>query len=148
MKTLTILWKRLVSEGTTCPRCSTTQQNLTAALATLEAALRPLGIRPVLETQAMDTAAFRAAPAESNRIWIGGQPMEMWLGARASDSPCCEVCGDLPCRTVEIDGRVHEVIPADLIVKAGLLAAARLVGPGMAATAGPCCSTGGSCGCG
>ncbi len=145
MKQLPIVWKRLVNEGETCPRCGSTQQNVIAAVAKLEPALRPLGIRPVLETQSIDDATFRAAPAESNHIWIGGKPMEEWLGARAGNSPCCEVCGDLPCRTMEVDGQTYEAIPEDLIVKAAIIAASRLVGPEAAASASSCCSTG--CGC-
>lgn len=145
MKTLPILWKRLVDEGETCPRCGSTQQSVTTAVAKLESALAPLGIRPVLETQAIDAAAFRIAPAESNRIWIGGKPMEEWLGARAGNSPCCEVCGDLPCRTMEVDGRTYEAIPEDLIVKAAMVAASRLVGAEAATAPSSCCSTG--CGC-
>jgi Domain of unknown function (DUF2703) len=141
MKPLPILWKRLVDEGATCPRCGSTQRNVVAAIARLEPALRPLGIQPVLETQALDDATFRAAPAESNRIWIGGKPMEEWLGARAGNSPCCEVCGNLPCRTMEVDGQTYEAIPEDLIVEAALIAASRLVGPEAAAPSS-CCATG------
>lgn len=141
MKPLPILWKRLVDEGATCPRCGSTQRNVVAAIARLEPALRPLGIQPVLETQALDDATFRAAPAESNRIWIGGKPMEEWLGARAGNSPCCEVCGNLPCRTMEVDGQTYEAIPEDLIVEAALIAASCLVGPEAAAPSS-CCATG------
>ena len=145
MKRLAIAWKRLVNEDETCPRCASTQHNLSAALAKLELVLRPLGIQPALQTQAIDDATFRAAPAESNRIWIDGKPMEEWLGARAASSPCCEVCGDLPCRTMEIDGQTYDAIPGDLIVKAGLMAASRLLDAETSAPASPCCSTG--CGC-
>lgn len=145
MKPLSIVWKRLVNEGETCPRCGSTQQNVTAAVVKLESALNPLGIQPVLETQVIDDATFREAPAESNRIWIGGKPMEEWLGARAGNSPCCAVCGDLPCRTMEVDGRTYEAIPEDLIVKAAIIAASRLTGPGTAAAASSCGSTGCSC---
>lgn len=127
MKTLPIVWKRLVSEGATCPRCSSTQRNVGSAVARLEAALRPLGIAPVLEMQTLDAAAFRADPSESNRLWIGGKPMEDWLGARPGSSPCCEVCGELPCRTLEVDGTTYEAIPEDLIVRAGVVAAATLI---------------------
>lgn len=127
MKTLPIVWKRLVSEGATCPRCGSTQQNITSAIAQLQSALRPLGIEPALDMQALDDAAFRANPSESNRIWIGGRPMEDWLGARPGNSPCCEVCGDLPCRTMEVDGTTYEAIPADLIVRAGVVAAAKMI---------------------
>jgi hypothetical protein len=107
--------------------------------------LRPLGIQPLLETLVIDDATFRRAPAESNRIWIGGRPMEEWLGARAGSSPCCAVCGDLPCRTMEVDGRTYEAIPEDLIVKAAIIAASSLIGPDTATAASSCCSTG--CGC-
>jgi hypothetical protein len=145
MKPLPILWKRLVSEGETCPRCGSTQRNVASAVAKLESALRPLGIEPVLETQAIDDASFRAAPAESNRIWIGGKPMEEWLGATAGNSPCCEVCGDLPCRTMELEGQTFEAIPEDLIVKAAIIAASRLVGPDTPASANACCASGFGC---
>ena len=146
MTPLPILWKRLVDEGATCPRCGSTEQNVAAAVAKLEAALSPLGIQPTLETQTIAPEAFRAAPDESNRIWIAGVPMEHWLGARAGSSPCCEVCGDLPCRTMEVEGQVYEAIPEDLIVKAGIMAASRLIAPKAGGdTASACCSTG--CGC-
>ena len=145
MKTLPIVWKRLVSEGATCPRCASTEHNVAAAVAQLELALRPLGIQPVLQTQALDAAAFRAAPTESNRIWIDGRPMEEWLDARAGSSACCEVCGDLPCRTMEVDGQRYEAIPQDLIVKASLIAASRRVVDQTSADASPCGST--QCGC-
>lgn len=137
MKTLPIVWKRLVSEGATCPRCNSTQQNVTAAVAKLRAALRPLGIEPVLDMQTLDDAAFRANPSESNRIWIGGRPMEDLLGARPGSSPCCEVCGGLPCRTMEVEGTTYEAIPADLIVRAGVVAAAKMITSAASATDAP-----------
>ncbi|MBS0304738.1 MAG: DUF2703 domain-containing protein [Proteobacteria bacterium] len=146
MKTLPVVWKCLVSKGEACPRCGSTQKNVADAVAQLESALQPLGIRLVLETRAIDAATFRADPAQSNHIRIGGRPMEEWLGARAGSSPCCEVCGDLPCRTTEVDGRSYEAIPQELIVKAAVIAASRMIGPETAAPAAPCCTK--SCGCG
>ena len=144
MKTLPIVWKRLVSESGTCPRCGSTRKNVADAVAQLESALQPVGIRPVLEPRAIDAATFRADTAQSNRIWIGGRPMEDWLGARAGSSPCCEVCGDLPCRTIEVDGRSHEAISQELIVKAAVIAASRMIGAETATPAAPCCTK--SCG--
>ena len=143
MKTLPILWKRLVDIGETCPRCGLTERNVRAAVDKLESAMQPLGIYPVLETRAIDDATFREAPAESNRIWIGGKPMEEWLGAQAGDSPCCEVCGDLPCRTMELHGQTYEAIPEDLIVKAAMIAASQLIAPGAATSASSSRSTSG-----
>jgi hypothetical protein len=139
MKPLPIVWMRLVDKGETCPRCGSTERNVATAVAKLESALQPLGVYPVLDTRTIDDATFRAAPAESNRIWIGCKPMEEWLGAQAGDSPCCEVCGDLPCRTMELDGQTYEVIPEDLIVKAAIIAASELIAP--SANTSSSCST-------
>jgi len=142
MKRLPIVWQRLVNAGETCDRCGSTGQAIAAALAKLAAALQPLGIRPVLETRAIDEAAFRLDPSASNRIWIDGTPMEEWLGARVGMSPCCSVCGDLPCRTLDVAGTSFEAIPEDLIVKAALMAAVRIIEPSPAAAAPPACCTG------
>ena len=146
MKPLPITWKRLVKEGETCQRCGSTQQNVVSAIAKLEAALQPLGIQPLLETLVIDDATFRADPSESNRIWIGGKPMEEWLGARVGKSPCCTVCGDLPCRTMEVGGSTYETIPEDLIVRAALVAASGMIEPTASpAQSSACCSQ--SCAC-
>lgn len=123
MKTLQIVWQRLVYAGETCPRCAGTGDEVERAVQTLRAQLMPLGIEPVLETRAIDDAAFKANPSESNRVWIAGKPMEEWVSAKVGSSPCCSVCGDNECRTVEVAGASYEVVPEDLLVKAGLIAA-------------------------
>ena len=127
VRTLPIVWQRLVSDGVTCPRCAGTQIEVERAVTVLGDALRPLGIEPTLETLALDQSDFEAAPDESNRILVAGRPLEDWIGATASASECCSVCGANQCRTVEVDGRTFETVPASLIIKAGLLAAASLV---------------------
>lgn len=124
---LTITWQRLLTDGTTCPRCGTTQHAVRHAVATLTEALRPLGITPMLEERALDEATFERSPGESNRIWMAGRPLEDWLGATAGASQCCSVCGDHDCRALEIDGSSFEAVPERLIVKAGLAAAASLL---------------------
>lgn len=144
MNSLLIHWQRLVKDGETCQRCGSTYQNLVAAVGKLQVALRPLGIEPVLETEELDEASFGARPAESNRIWIAGRPLEAWLGARVGESRCCLVCGDRPCRTVELDGSSYEAIPTELIIRAGMMAAAAMIGP--VTTTASCCGTGCSCG--
>ena len=126
-----IEWQRLVSDaGGTCPRCAGTEAELMRARDTLGAALSPLGIRVDLTARTLDDASFRSAPSESNRIWVAGRPLEDWLDADVGATPCCDECGDEPCRTLAVDGAVHEVVPADIIVRAGLLAAAGLLAPG------------------
>jgi hypothetical protein len=125
MKPLTITCQRLVKEGQTCDRCGGTQLELQKAMDRLQSVLVPLGFEPRLETQQIDEPTFSASPLESNRIWIAGVPMEDWLGARVGASRCCAACGDSDCRTVSVNDQTFETIPAALIVKAALAAAAR-----------------------
>lgn len=145
MKSLPIVWQRLLdSEGRTCDRCGATQQGLQQAVATLEKVLQPLHIGITLETREIDRDSFTADPSQSNRVWIAGKPLEEWLGARVASSPCCSVCGESECRTIEVGHDVFEVIPSELIIKAALMAAAQLVGSSTPASTGErkpeCCS--------
>lgn len=130
MKPIPIVWQRHVSAaGTTCPRCQVTHEEVLRALDRLKRAIEPLGITPVLEIRELDQAAFLSQPSESNRIWIGGQPMEHWVEGRVGSTRCCEECGDQDCRTVEVGGTTYEVLPEELLVRAGLIAASRLLDP-------------------
>jgi len=136
---LTITWTRLVdAAGTTCDRCTATGRALDEALGTLRPALAPLGLEPRIETETLDYAAFAVDPSRSNAIVIAGRPLEAWLGAEVASSPCCPLCGGADCRTLELDGERYEAVPAGLIVRAVLRAAAAAVAPGTPATAGPC----------
>jgi hypothetical protein len=85
--------------------------------------------QPELEITEIDTSAFRANPAKSNRITItiADRTIEEWLGGHTGGSRCCSVCGDSNCRTVEVGGVSFEMIPERLIVKAALLASAALL---------------------
>lgn len=126
---LPIIWQRLVSaDGRTCQRCDSTYQHLQSAVTKLKDVLKPLNIEPILELREIDEKSFRKRPAESNRIWIAGKPAEEWLAASVGSSPCCSVCGDSPCRTMEVEGTVFEDIPEAVIVKAALIAASGLIG--------------------
>ena len=145
MRTLPIIWQRLVDpSGETCPRCGGTHEELKKAVATLERSLRPLGIKPSLETREIGSVDFEKDPSQSNRIWIAGRLLEEWLGGGASSSTCCSVCGDAECRTIEVDSESFEVIPSELILRAALIAASQIVGQkGLveSAACGPgCCS--------
>lgn len=128
MKTLSLKWQRLVdARGGTCPRCRTTGDEVAAAAKTLAKALKPLGIALRAERKPLSPAAFRRRPSSSNRIWLGGRPLEDWLGAATGESECCGPCGDARCRTVELGGKTHAAVPARLVVAAGLLAAGNLL---------------------
>ena len=153
MQTLPIVWQRLVNDqGSTCPRCQGTGDTVRRAVERLKTVLEPLGVQPVLECRELDPQAFLEQPSESNRIWIGGQPLEAWLEGQTGASRCCDECGDQDCRTLELEGRSYEVIPEDLLVRAGLKAGIRLLEPDATApgaagsgTRSSCCGGGGCC---
>ena len=128
MKMLRIKWQRLVSEGQTCPRCGSTGEELEKAISTLKQSLIPLGIAVVLEKDELSVAEFKEDPLQSNQIWLNDRPLEDWIGGRVGQSPCCDVCGPAGCRTIGVGGEVYEAIPADLVIKAGLLTASQLIG--------------------
>lgn len=132
MKILRIKWQRLVyDEDKTCERCGATGREVHSAVEKLKTALKPLGIEVVLEEKALAAAECAKDVSQSNRIWIGERPLEEWLAAQVGKSPCSVCCEeikeDVECRTVEIAGKTYEAIPVDLIVQAGLLAAAEMV---------------------
>ena len=126
MQTLVIVWQRLLSlQGQTCDRCAATELALQQAVETLQQVLAPLQIQVELHRQAMTLEQFNQDPQASNRIWIAEQPLEEWLGASTGTSLCCSVCGDAACRTLECGNQSYDAIPPQLIIKAGLLAAAQ-----------------------
>jgi hypothetical protein len=162
MMNLTIRWQRLVDDtGRTCERCGATEEAVGEAYELLKQSLSPLGFRVELQKESLDVATFNKNPNESNRIWIGDQPIEELLGAKVGQSPCCSACGDHNCRMLMVDGHTFEAIPSPLIVRAGLVAAARKVQTpsccmsccegkettkSAASASAPCCDTGGAAG--
>ena len=142
MKILKIKWQRLIyDDDKTCERCGATGKEVHTAIEKLKRALKPLGIEVVLEEKALDPATCAKDISQSNRIWIAERPLEEWLGAKVGKSLCSTCCGELgenvECRTVEISGKIYEAIPADLVLQAGLLAAAEIVKK--EPTSAPCC---------
>ncbi|MFP3983098.1 MAG: DUF2703 domain-containing protein [Desulfurivibrionaceae bacterium] len=128
MKKLRICWQRLRDEqGKTCDRCGTTEEAVETSIRKLKRALKELEIDVILEKKTLEPSTFFNDPLQSNRIWIAGRPLEEWLSATTGKSRCCSTCGDSECRTVTVDGKTYEAVPAELIIKAGLLAAARLL---------------------
>lgn len=129
MMELHILWQRLVNDkGGTCPRCQGTGDEVARTVERLRSALEPSGVTPRLEIRELSEAAFLQQPSESNRIWIDGQPLEFWLEGKAGSSRCCDECGDNDCRTLEVGSETYEVIPEELVMRAGLIAATRILG--------------------
>lgn len=119
-RVLIITWQRLIADGQTCPRCGSTEGELDKAVLHLKDKLDSLGIEVILEKKEITLDQFKKEPTSSNSILFNGQSLEAVLGAATGQSQCCEVCGDEECRTIEIDDQILEVIPVELIVKAGL----------------------------
>lgn len=127
IKTLSIRWQRLVNEtGQTCDRCDSTGDATRKGFDKLQRSLAELGIQVNLEIDTLDFSKFIKDPLQSNRIWIGERPLEDWVDATVGQSQCCDVCRGSECRTVSVDGNTYETIPEELIIRAGLLAAAEL----------------------
>jgi len=125
-KTLTISWQRLISDGSTCPRCGSTEDELSKATEQLKNALSPLGIKVELLKKELTLEEFKNDPVKSNAIFFNGIVLEDLIEASTGQSQCCDVCGDEECRTVEVGGESYETIPADIIVKAGLIAVSKI----------------------
>jgi hypothetical protein len=126
-KTLKIKWQRLVYDGKTCPRCGLTEEELNKAVSALRRSLAPLGIEVISEKEELSVSEFEKDPLRSNRIWINDRPLEDYIKGNVGQSPCCDVCGDSECRTLEIKGRVYETVPSEIIIQSGLTAASRLI---------------------
>lgn len=136
MSELLVKWVHLSINGETCPRCRETGKEVAKAVETLRLILAPLNIKVAFEEVELTPEDFARNPLRSNEIWINGRLLEDWLGARTTQTPCCDVCGDEECRALEIDGQLREIVTADLIVKAGLIAASELL------NASSCCPEG------
>jgi hypothetical protein len=128
IKIIKIQWQRLLNQDKTCPRCNLTEQELNDALIILKPILAQKNIEIVLEKRALTLAEFQQNPQASNLILINGLPLESYLGARTGTSPCCDVCGTAQCRTVELNNRSYETIPAEIIVQAVLNAVSEIKG--------------------
>ena len=143
MKTLPIVWQRLVKAGAhlRALRLDAPARS-SGRWPGSKPALRPLGIRPVLQTEALDESTFKADPSASNRIWIAGKPMEDWLGAsvgverRAASSAATFLVGHW-----RSTAHSFEAVPQDLVLKAAMIAAAGMIDSSRPdAGPDPCCA--------
>ena len=128
MKKLIIQWQRLLNDkNQTCPRCSDTEETVKTGVLKLKNALAELDIEVELIEKAIDFQAFANNPLQSNSILVNGKLLEEWIGGETGKSKCCDVCGDSDCRTISFGENTFESIPENLVIKAGLLAAAELI---------------------
>ena len=126
MKTLKIKWQRLVVQGEQCPRCNAIERELEKGFQSLKQSLAPLGTNVILEKKELDIETHYEDVLESNRIWIGERAIEEWLNAKVGQNLCRGSCCDTEIRTLEVGDKIYENISAEMIVKAGLMAASKL----------------------
>jgi hypothetical protein len=148
-KTLAVKWERFAYEHKeACERCQGTRDEIQKAFQRLSADLASVGIDVTLDESKLSKDQAAADMCQSNCIWIGGRPLEAWLGAEVGESPCegcCEAMGsEVMCRTIVYDGRTYEAVPSDLIVTAAYAAASEMLGRDIK----PCDSGSGICTCG
>ncbi len=126
MKTLKIKWQRLVFQGEQCARCSSTEIEVEKAFQSLKRSLAPLETNVLLEKKELNLETYKKDVLESNRIWIGGRPLEEWLNAQVGQSLCRGPCCNNEIRTLEVGEKIYENITAEIILKAGFIAASKL----------------------
>lgn len=121
---LTIRWKRLVlgKDKKTAPQHAATEQAVDRAFATLYKSLAPLGVEVSLQKAEVSEASFQKDPTCSNRLWINGASLEMYL-PKARAGKAVDKKSGTTFRTLEFAGKSFRDIPADMIVQAGLIAA-------------------------
>ena len=125
---LTIRWKRRVEgeNGDSVRAHWTAEKEVDAAFAMLKSSLQPAGIDVVLQKVPLTEEQFAKDPLKSNRLWLNGASLEMYLPeakAGSVQSPDSTTVY----RTVEFAGASFRDVPRQMIVKAGLIAAADAV---------------------
>ncbi len=160
VRTLTIAWHKVSDDdGSICDLSTATQQTVDQASEELRRALAPNGIEVVVETLVPEKA--EGGDCLCNRVLIQGRFVDEWLGADLVKTSCSGCPNQKGCaETAESggcggqynmihQGKTYGIVPADLIVMAGLVAAADLTGEQI--TYGGCPGAGvckGECTCG
>ncbi len=149
-RTLVLEWQRMIDEdGNVCCGSEDTRMAVETAREKLAKELKDHGIKVVLAKSDFSPAECRDCPERANRILVGGRGVDYGLQAEVGKSPCEGFCkqalGDKgSCQTLMYEGKTYDVVPAELIVKAGLAAAAN---PSTFKTADKCAGCPSKSGC-
>jgi hypothetical protein len=140
VKTLTIAWHKVTEDdGTVCDLSTRTQQVVEQAAKDLRRTLAPNGIDVAVET--ITPAKVEGSQCLCNRVLVQGRFVDEWLGADVVKAPCsgCADRGACPksaesgsaCAgqtAMAYQGNTYEIVPANLLMMAGLIAAADMSG--------------------
>lgn len=123
---LEVLWQRVTVNARTCARCADTGLNVRRAVDELEMLLAPHGVTVQLVEKPLPPFAVQ----QSNRVFLGGLPLEEILGAQVAMNhcqSCCDLLGaQTDCRVLRLGGRDYEELPSELVVQAGMQVAKKL----------------------
>lgn len=140
---LNISWIRPVAPGTEeTPSChKEAEKPVETAYGLLKESLEPLGFRVNLIKEKLSCEQFKEAPLQSNRIKINGVSLTEFLPNSKMGSVHDETLG-YPRPTIDFGGKTYTFLPHELIVQAGLIAAASAVRHSLEASSGvssACC---------
>lgn len=103
------------------------ERELELAHAALKQSLEPLGIQVTLEKKAIIERRVHAqTPLESNRIWLNGSEISMYL-PDARTGTVRDAASGAVFQTLQFAGRSFLNVPKELIVQAGLISAGESV---------------------
>jgi hypothetical protein len=161
VRTLTLAWNKVSEDdGSICDLSTSTYESVKEAHAELSKALAPHGVEVAVKT--LTPERVEGGLCQCNRVLIQDRFVDEWLGAElvktsCSGCPNSEACAKTAGSGVTCGGQTamlhqgksYDIIPANLIVMAGMVAAADLTGEEIAysgcACAGAC---EGKCTCG
>ncbi len=158
VRTLTIAWHKVTEDdGSICDLSTFTQQTVEQASEELSQALAPAGVDIVVKT--LTPEKVEGGDCLCNRVLIQGRYVDEWLGAEMVKTACSGCPNQAGCPKTGGSGsacggqyalihqdETYNIVPANLIVMAGLIAAADLTGeqitysgcPGAGACKGEC----------
>jgi hypothetical protein len=124
--TLVIRWQHTVCQNENpCERCINTPLEIQRAYKDLKASLTGLGIVVTFEEKKMKE--------HDDHIFINDHDITDLLEGETIRTACLNCLDDKgdprTCNTLKLGDNTYEVIPAELIIKAGLVAASELVTP-------------------
>jgi hypothetical protein len=135
-----LAWHKVTQDdGTICPLSTDTQAQVELAAEELRSTLAPNGVDVVVET--LTPEKVEGQECLCNRVLVQGRFVDEWLGAEIARTPCSGCPNQAGCATgsgsgracggqtaLIYQGRAHDIVPANLIVMAGMIAAADLTG--------------------
>ena len=158
VQTLTIAWHKVSeADGSICDLSIATQQTVDEAAGKLSQALATDGVDIVVKT--LTPEKVEGGDCLCNRVLIQGRFVDEWLGAEMVKTACSGCPNQAGCPKSAGSGgacggqyamihqdKTYSIVPANLIVMAGLIAAADLTGeqityggcPGAGACKGEC----------